>query len=121
MRKLLLLACLCAAVGVAVAGCGGSQRDPVAKPPNPYDKRLVAFACVQNDRLPARLVGKDTIQVGNPATGPRIKFFLNGGQAEAAQFAGQGEGAEQINNALLFVRSGSDSLLQKLEGCLDSL
>jgi hypothetical protein len=76
---------------------------------------------MQNDRLPVRLVGKDTIQVGDPATGPRIKFFLNGGQAEAAQFAGQGEGAEQINNALLFVRGASDSLLQKLEGCLQSL
>jgi hypothetical protein len=121
MRKLLLLAGLCAAVGVAIAGCGGSQRDPAAKPPNPYDTRAVAFACMQNDRLPVRLVGKDTIQVADPATGPRIKFFLNGGQAEAAQFAGQGEGAEQINNALLFVRNGSASLLQKLEGCLQSL
>jgi hypothetical protein len=119
MRKIVLLAC--AAVVVAAAGCGGSKQDPVAKPPNQYDTRGVAFACIRNDRLPARLVDRDTIQVGDPATGPRIKFYLNAGQAEAAQFAGQGEGAEQINNALLFVRKGSDPLLQKLEGCLDDL
>ena len=34
--------------------------------------------------------------IGDGADAPRIKFFLTAGEAEAAQFEGDGEGAEQI-------------------------
>ena len=53
--------------------------------------------------------------------GPRIRFFLTSGQAEAEQFAGRGEGSEQIESALLFVREGSEQLLEDVEECLDNL
>ena len=56
-----------------------------------------------------------------PSTGPRIVFYLTSGQAEAAQFEGQGEGAEQIGSALLFVRDGTDDELEKIEHCLNDL
>ena len=56
-----------------------------------------------------------------PGPGPRIVFYLTSGQAEAAQFEGQGEGAEQIGSALLFVRDGTDDELEKIERCLNDL
>ena len=47
----------------------------------------------------ARLVGPDgkqEIVIGDGADAPHIKFFLTAGEAEAEQFQGRGEGAEQI-------------------------
>ena len=58
--------------------------------------------------------------MGDPETGPRIVFYLTSGQAEAAQFEGDGEGAEQIGSALLFVRQATEDELEKLErACTD--
>ena len=52
---------------------------------------------------------------------PRIKFFLTAGEAEAEQFQGRGEGAEQIGGTLLYVGDGSDDLLEPVEKCLADL
>ena len=52
---------------------------------------------------------------------PRIKFFLTAGEAEAEQFQGRGEGAEQIGGTLLYVGDGSDDLLKPVEKCLADL
>ena len=102
---------------LAVAGCTGTKVGP-----NSNDKRQDALTCL-NDRygLDARLVGKDAIQIGDPRTGPRIRFFLTRGQAEGAQFEGTAEGTLQSGAALIYVRRNGDELLEKVEDCIDSL
>jgi hypothetical protein len=108
-----------ACMALWVAGCGLGEDDSTA---DPNDKRAVAHECITEEQgLDARLTGKDRIQVGESATGPRIRFFLTGGEAEAEQFEGRGEGAEQIGNALLFVRQGSEEDLTAVEECLNDL
>jgi hypothetical protein len=104
-------ACL-ACLALAVAGCGLTGGEESTADPN--DKRAVALECITEEKgLDAELSGNDRIQVGDPATGPRIRFYLSSGEAEAEQFEGRGEGAEQIKNALLFVRQGSEDDLQR--------
>jgi hypothetical protein len=99
------------------ASCGGPDYDA-----DPNDKRAVALECLTETKsLDARLDGEDAIVVGDSDTGPRIRFFLTNGEAEAEQFEGRGEGAEQIGNALLFVRQGSEDDLAEIENCLDEL
>lgn len=94
---------------------GGSAEAPTA----PGDKRAAVYTCLREaERLPARLTPGNGIQVGAPPNGPRIQFFLTAGEAEARQFAGEAQGAEQIGRALLWVNGGSDELLKKVEGCL---
>jgi hypothetical protein len=116
-----MLALLAVAAGWA-SGCGsggGSSASPADKQ---SDKRGATLACLREERgVDARPLGDDSIQVGDPATGPRIKFFLTNGEAEAAQFEGRGEGSEQIGSALLFVRQGSEDTLEDVEACLDQL
>jgi hypothetical protein len=116
--RLVLVATACA---VLVTGCGTSAKTSGGGP-NANDKRAAALDCLKNQqKLAVRLIGSDSLQVGDPATGPRIKFFLTNGEAEAAQFEGRGEGAEQIGPALMFVRKAGDDQLQKVETCLDDL
>ena len=71
--------------------------------------------------IAARLAGDEEIAVDGPGN-PRIRFYLTAGEAEAAQFEGDGEGAEQIGAALLFVKpeitDASEDLLEKIENCL---
>jgi hypothetical protein len=109
-------------LAVAAPGCGsdgGSSPSPADKQ---SDKRGATLACLRDERhLDARPLGRDSIQVGDPRTGARVKFFLTNGEAEAAQFEGRGEGSEQIGSALLFVRRGSEDVLEDVEGCLDQL
>jgi hypothetical protein len=109
----LLLVALCA----LVAGCGGSSSSGKDK----SDKRGTALDCLKNEKhLPARLLGKDSIQIDGPDS-PRIQFFLTSGEAEAFQFEGRAEGTEHIGAALLFVRKAPDDQLEKVEACLDDL
>jgi hypothetical protein len=115
------LALLAAACAVLATGCGTSAKTSGGGP-NANDKRAAALDCLKNQqKLSVRLIGADSLQVGDPATGPRVKFFLTNGEAEAAQFEGRGEGSEQIGPALLFVRKAADDQLAKVEKCLDDL
>jgi hypothetical protein len=110
-----LIACL--ALTALVAGCGGAKVGP-----NSNEKRAEAVDCMQQKYgLDARMVGDDTIQVGDAGTGPRVRFFLTRGQAEGAQFEGTAEGALQSGAALIYVRRNGDDLLEKVEDCIDSL
>ena len=105
------------AAAMVAAGCGGPDYDA-----DPNDKRAVALECLTETKdLDARLDGEDAILVGDSESGPRIRFFLTSGDAEAEQFEGRGEGAEQIGNALLFTREGSEEVLADVENCLDEL
>ncbi|HLM26960.1 MAG TPA: hypothetical protein VK304_08340 [Thermoleophilaceae bacterium] len=112
MRRALILLSVC-----ALAGCGpssGSSGPTV----DPNDKRAVALSCMKEKRIDARPEGKDVIQVGDRRTGPRIQFYLSTGAAETTQFKGEAQGAEQIENALMYVRQGDDRLLEELETCV---
>lgn len=115
------VAAIClAGLAVTAGGCGLSDDDASTADPN--DKRAVALECITEEKdIDAELAGNDRIQVGDSDTGPRIRFFLTGGEAEAEQFEGRGEGAEQIKNALLFVRQGSEEDLTAVEECLNDL
>ena len=107
------------------AGCGSDDNggDSGGAGPDPNDKRAVALDCIVNTKgISAELTGENAIQVGDdPDTDPRIEFFVTSGEAEGRQFQGNAQGAEHIGNALLFVREGSDDLLEELEGCLQDL
>ena len=102
---------------LAVAGCGGGDESIRDAGPNPNDKRSVALACVKGAGVPARLAGEKSIQVDGPDA-PRIEFFVSSGEAEARQFQGEAQGAEQVGAALLFVNDGGDDVLKKIEDCL---
>ena len=93
------------------------------KPPDPNDKRAVALDCLLYEKeIHAELTGENAITVGDePDTDPRIEFFVTTGEAEGRQFQGNAQGAEHIGNALLFVRDGSDDLLEEIEACLQDL
>jgi hypothetical protein len=118
LRSLAALALVCAAV--VSSGCGVSSNGDTGTDPN--DKRAAALQCLKEDKdVQARLLGKDSIQVDGSPTGPRIRFFLTPGEAEAQQFLGHGEGAEQIKSALLFTREGKEDVLQSTEECLNDL
>jgi hypothetical protein len=98
---------------LAVAGCGDETE---------ADKRGAALECLREEKdLEARAVGRNSIQVGDRASGPRIRFYLTGPAAEAAQFEGGNEGSEQIGSALLFTRQASEDLLEEVETCLHDL
>jgi len=108
---------------VALAGCGSNDAGPSE---DDSDKRAVALECLTEDKgVDARLDGDDSIVLNGDEKGPRIKFFLTAGEAEAAQFEGDGEGAEQIGAALLYVtpeiRDDTEDLLEDAENCLADL
>jgi hypothetical protein len=118
------LATALALSGCLLAACGGDDTPDSAGPaPNPNDKRAVTLYCLENDKgIQAEERGDNAIQVGSdPDTDPRIEFFVTSGEAEGRQFQGNAQGAEHIGNALLFVREGSDELLDDIEACLQDL
>jgi hypothetical protein len=108
-------------VVVAFAGCGSSDAAPAV---DESDTPGVALACLEESDIPARRTGENDNELVLEA-GPRIKFYLTAAEAEAAQFQGNGEGAEQIGSALLFLDPESDSetdeLLHDVEVCLADL
>ena len=120
MKRRLVLPTAAAAL-LALSGCGIGSSD-AGGGEDDSDKRAVALECLTESKgLDARLEGEDAILVGDGDAGPRIRFFLTSGEAEAEQFEGRGEGAEQIGNALLFTREGSEEVLADVENCLDEL
>lgn len=107
----------------ALAGCGSSD---AGGSDDDSDKRAVALECLTQDKgVNARLGPDDTILLDGDDKAPKIQFFLTAGEAEAAQFEGNGEGAEQIGAALLYVRpeirDDSEELLEDVENCLADL
>ena len=99
-----------------LAGCSNKAG------PDSNDMRGTALSCLTNKhKLAAHLANPDSIQVGDPRTGPRVRFYLTRGQAAAAQFQGTAEGTIQSGAALIFVRRNGDKLLSKVEDCIDNL
>jgi hypothetical protein len=107
---------------VALAGCGLGSDD--AGGGDDLDDRTATLTCLEEAGLDARLEGEEgeqEIVLGDGPEAPRIKFFLTAGEAEAEQFQGNGEGAEQIGGTLLYVRDGSADVLEEAEKCLSDL
>ena len=106
---------------LALAACGSSDAAPEV---DESDKPGSTVACLDAQGVPAHVEGKDESEVVLDA-GPRVKFYLTAAAAEAAQFQGEGEGAEQIGSALLFVDPEVDpqteDVLKVAEGCLADL
>jgi hypothetical protein len=117
--RLLLPVCLAL---VALSGCGLGSSD--AGGGDSTDDRTAALQCLQDAGLEARLEGdegEEEIVIGDSPDAPHIKFFLTAGEAEAEQFQGRGEGAEQIGAAHLYVGDGTDDVLHEAELCLTDL
>lgn len=107
---------------LAIAGCGSSDAAPVV---DESDVPGTALACLEENDIGATREGGES---GNELVldaGPRIQFYLTAAEAEAAQFQGKGEGAEQIGSALLFIEPELDpeteDILDEVEGCLAEL
>ena len=108
------------ALVLALAACGSDDAAPISDDaPAPE----AALACIQGKGLDARLEGDSGVLVGDD--GPKIRFYLTAAEAAAAQFRGDGEGAEQIGQALLFVEpevtDEGEELLEDVEACLQEL
>jgi hypothetical protein len=119
MRRPLVLVALLLGI-VSSAGCGIGSADAGGSDDD-SDKRAVAMTCFQDKGIDARLRGENGIVIGNGADAPHVRFYLTSGESEAAAFEGNGEGAEQIGSALLYVGGGSDDLLEDVENCLADL
>jgi hypothetical protein len=103
-------------------GCGLGSDD--AGGGDDLDDRSAALACLDEAGVDARVEGdegKQEIVIGDGAGAPRVRFFLTAGEAEATQFQGNGEGAEQIGATLLYVGDGDDDVLEDVEKCLSDL
>jgi hypothetical protein len=107
---------------VVLSGCGLGSNDAGGR--DDTDDRTAALECLSDAGVSARLDGPEDNQqivIGDSANPPHIKFFLTAPEAEAEQFQGHGEGAEQIGGTLLYVGDGSDDTLQPVEKCLADL
>jgi hypothetical protein len=108
-------------LAVAIAGCGSNDAAPAV---DESDKPGSTVACLDAQGVTAHVEGKDKNEVVLD-TGPRVKFYLTAASAEAAQFQGEGEGAEQIGSALLFIDPELDQktedAVKVAEGCLADL
>lgn len=108
---------------VLLPGCGLGS-DDAGGGEDDSDKRAVAMECFEEEGIEARLEGKEgeeEIVIGEGSGAPRVEFFLTSGESEAAQFEGNGEGAEQIGPTLLYVNEGEDDVLETVELCLADL
>jgi hypothetical protein len=106
---------------LALAGCGSSDAAPQV---DESDKPGSTVACLEAKGVASHVAGEDQEEVVLDA-GPHVKFYLTAAAAEAASFQGEGEGAEQIGSALLFVDPEVDpkteEVLKAAEGCLADL
>jgi hypothetical protein len=118
MRGSLLATAVAVAAACALSGCAGSVPTGKNHASRPYDPRNSVIGCIHGKGLDARRSGLAAIAVGAAAGGPRIVFAPTSGAAEADHVRPGAEGAEVIGDALLYVGSGSDSELGKLEDCL---
>jgi hypothetical protein len=121
--SVLLVSLALALAPALLAGCSLGSDD--AGGGNDLDDRSAAMACIEDAGIDdARLTGPEDNQeivIGDGENAPHIQFFLTAGQAEAEQFEGRGEGAEQIGGTLLYVGDGDDDLLEPVEKCLAEL
>jgi hypothetical protein len=121
VKRALVLVLPLVAAAAAASGCGSNDAAPAV---DKSDLPGSALACLQSKDIPARQTGENGDELVLDA-GPKIKFYLTADAAIAEQFAGHGEGAEQIGAALLYVpeqtSDRNDTLLHDVENCLANL
>ena len=90
------------------------------------DPRKESIACLQQEHRAVRRVlttvaGQSLpgLQVGQAPSGPTVAFEPTPGAAQSLQIQGQAQAAEVSGAALLYPNQASDSLLQKVEDCVD--
>src|SRR5436305_7772563 len=109
-------------VAVLFCGCSSSVK-PTQGRGKVEDPRTDAYSnyyrCLVDHHLPAQKVGRVSIQIGAPPSGPTIRFLPTPSAAQAAQIEGQAQyqGAEVIGAALLYPHGGSDHELSRIETC----
>ena len=118
MKRPLLLVPL---VVLGLSGCGSDDAAPAV---DESDVPGNALACLEENGVDATRQGEDQREIVLDA-GPRIQFYLTAAEAEAAAFQGNGEGAEQIGAALLFIEPELDpeteDAIEVAEDCLADL
>jgi hypothetical protein len=120
MKLRLLIPAL--ALALALAACGSDDASPGG---DDGDAPSATIACLAAKGIEARETDEDEVELTGAAEGTRIRFYLTAGEAEAVQFEGEGEGSEQIGEALLFVEPEVDpeteDVLGDVERCLAEL
>jgi hypothetical protein len=111
-----------AAIVLALAGCGAIKLQPNAGSRGQIDSEATSnpdhLACMRVAGLPVTEVNPHQLQIGPLPTGPTVVFTPTPGAAQAQQIYGQGQGAEVIGSALVWVNQGSESELRTIEDCL---
>ncbi|HWD64944.1 MAG TPA: hypothetical protein VG405_07195 [Solirubrobacteraceae bacterium] len=122
----------CGLTALAVSACGMSAK-PVAGTPDishaqgnhakVNDPRTKHVNCLRADGLPIHLFrasgARPAIQVGTAPTGPTVIFEPTQQAATGVQIVGQAQGAEVIGAALVYPNQAPDSVMQKVESCMD--
>ena len=106
----------------ALPGCSLGS-DSASAGDDDADKRGAAITCLTEEKdLDARRGGRQPDPRGRPGDRARGSSSTSrAGRPRRRQFEGEGEGAEQIGSALLFVRKASDDVLEDVEACLSRL
>jgi len=99
-----------------LAGCSSDGGSRYAGITDPGERQAATVECLEQAGFEPRSEG-NTIEVGGPDD-PRVEFNISGGESETRAFKGEAQGAEQIENALMYVREGDDRLLEELETCV---
>ena len=105
---------------VALSACGSAVKPSQGRGrvDDPRTGGPDYLKCIRDRGLSAIEVGATSIQVGQPPTGPTVRFLPTPGAATAAQIAGNTQGAEVIGAALLYPNRASNGELQAIESCL---
>ncbi len=115
---------------VVISGCGATAKPEVgSSAANAYQQtrlatlspRRVAFSCLLDHHIAAVNVtstdGHPVIQAGPLPAGPTIVYEPTAGYAEGLKITGQAQGAELINNVLLYPNGASLAQAKVAEKC----
>jgi len=115
---------------VLISGCGATAKPEVGSPAakayqqtrlSTLSPRRVAFSCLLDHHVAAVNVaaagGHPAIQAGPLPTGPTIVYEPTPGYAEGLKINGRAQGAELINNVLLYPNKASLAQAKVVEKC----
>jgi hypothetical protein len=126
---------LAAAVGLAalsLSACGAASKPEAGTLKaiatskrgldDPRTKHIVCLKqqniAVRRERITVAGLSLPGFQVGALPAGPTVAFEPTPGDAQGVQIHGQSQAAEVIGSALVYPNGATDSLAQKVEGCV---